>query len=361
MNAKAIIIQKNVRAWLLRRRYQKRMKHIVLVQSLVRRFLAKRELKRLKIEAKSVEHQKKLNQGLENKIISLQQKLTASEKLNKELKVMAVSHEEMVKEVEVLRKSEQEGKIAMKTIGELEAELQRVKQDLDRERSEKVDLVNERQKELSEWHEKESSLTREIESLQENLKAANEMVETSGQVTSEEFVRRLDEEKAIIHAEYEQERIAYQKLLKDYNRLEAQFENLQDELHQARGGDPGERSMSTLSFASSFVGEMPGEEESAYGSQSGNGSFSQTYSTNRKPFRNARIPTFPRPKFNAFKWSTRTCQTGPCGVASWRCLRKQRCGPDSQIAAETEGDTEGQGEAGETNRGAGRLDQCICQ
>ena len=28
----------------------------------------------------------------------------------------------------------------------------------------------------------------------------------------------MEQEKAAIHAEYEQERIAYQKLLKDYNR-----------------------------------------------------------------------------------------------------------------------------------------------
>ena len=38
------------------------------------------------------------------------------------------------------------------------------------------------------------------------------------QVTSEELSRRIEEERAAIHAEYEQERIAYQKLLKDYNR-----------------------------------------------------------------------------------------------------------------------------------------------
>ena len=46
------------------------------LQNLIRRYLAKKEYKRLKIEAKSVEHQKKLNLGLENKIISLQQQLT---------------------------------------------------------------------------------------------------------------------------------------------------------------------------------------------------------------------------------------------------------------------------------------------
>ena len=40
-------------------------------------------------------------------------------------------------------------------------------------------------------------------------------------------VERLENEKKQIHAEYEQERIAYQKLLKDFNRMELQCENLQ--------------------------------------------------------------------------------------------------------------------------------------
>jgi myosin-5 len=48
---------------------------MVLVQSMVRRWLARRLYRKLKVEARSVEHVKKLNKGLENKIISLQQKI----------------------------------------------------------------------------------------------------------------------------------------------------------------------------------------------------------------------------------------------------------------------------------------------
>ena len=40
-------------------------------------------------------------------------------------------------------------------------------------------------------------------------------------------LERLESEKKEIHDEYEQERIAYQKLLKEYNRLELQRDNLQ--------------------------------------------------------------------------------------------------------------------------------------
>ena len=38
---------------------------------------------------------------------------------------------------------------------------------------------------------------------------------------------RIEAEKAAIHAEYEQERIAYQRLIKDFHRVEQQCENLQ--------------------------------------------------------------------------------------------------------------------------------------
>ena len=41
----------------------------------MRRLIAKRELKKLKIEARSVEHFKKLNIGMENKIMQLQRKI----------------------------------------------------------------------------------------------------------------------------------------------------------------------------------------------------------------------------------------------------------------------------------------------
>lgn len=71
----AAIIQKHVRGFLARRRYLQTVRRIILVQSMVRRWLARRQYRKLKVEARSVEHVKKLNKGLENKIISLQQKI----------------------------------------------------------------------------------------------------------------------------------------------------------------------------------------------------------------------------------------------------------------------------------------------
>lgn len=262
-NAKAIVIQKNVRGWLQRQKYQRTLRQVVIVQCQVRRFMAKRELKRLKIAAKSIEHQKKLNEGLENKIISLQQKLTQTQQQNKAFKSLKNDHESALKELDTLRKSDQEKKAALKNLTSLEEELAAVKLELQKERDEKIDIVNTNEKLMLTLKTENEAKENELVKLKSELALVQEQVTNQGQVNAEEMNRKFAEEKSQIHQEYEQERIAYQKLLKDYNRLEAQFENLQDEVHQNRAG-------SNMSFvSSSFTSDLHGEEESAYGSQSG--------------------------------------------------------------------------------------------
>lgn len=72
---KAVVIQKWVKGWLARQYYKRTVAAIILLQSCVRRIRAKKELKKLKVEARSVEHFKKLNIGMENKILQLQHKI----------------------------------------------------------------------------------------------------------------------------------------------------------------------------------------------------------------------------------------------------------------------------------------------
>lgn len=72
---KVVIIQKRVRGWLARCWYKRCLESIVYLQCCIRRMRARRELKKLKIEARSVEHFKKLNKGMENKIMQLQRKI----------------------------------------------------------------------------------------------------------------------------------------------------------------------------------------------------------------------------------------------------------------------------------------------
>merc|ERR1739848_741589 len=91
------------RCWLARTKYKKTIKKIILIQCIFRRRQARKQLKKLKIQAKSVDHQKKLNKGLENKIISLQQKLTESENLRKNLKSVENDYAAANKELETLK------------------------------------------------------------------------------------------------------------------------------------------------------------------------------------------------------------------------------------------------------------------
>ena len=69
------VLQRWVKGWRARVRYRRVRAAVVLLQSCVRRMLARRELKRLRVEARSVEHFKNLNVGMENKIMQLQRRI----------------------------------------------------------------------------------------------------------------------------------------------------------------------------------------------------------------------------------------------------------------------------------------------
>jgi myosin-5 len=102
--------------------------------------LARRKFKKLKIEAKSIEHQKTLNKGLENKIISLQQRLTESERSLSELKKVREEHKVTVHQLEELKASEVKSKGALSRVEVLERELKDLKAVLEQERSEKGNI-----------------------------------------------------------------------------------------------------------------------------------------------------------------------------------------------------------------------------
>ncbi|KAJ3407393.1 Myosin type-2 heavy chain 1, partial [Chytridiales sp. JEL 0842] len=70
-------IQKVYRGYRARKEYSDKLKHIIYVQSCIRRKFAIRELKQLKIEAKSVGKLKEINYKLDNKVIELSQLVKA--------------------------------------------------------------------------------------------------------------------------------------------------------------------------------------------------------------------------------------------------------------------------------------------
>ncbi|CAI8048328.1 Unconventional myosin-Va [Geodia barretti] len=77
---KAVVLQKYVRGWLARVHYERTVQRIIFTQCCVRRWAARRERRRLKMEARSVTHLQGLNKGLEIKIIELQLRLDEGER-----------------------------------------------------------------------------------------------------------------------------------------------------------------------------------------------------------------------------------------------------------------------------------------
>lgn len=86
-NFKAIQIQRFCRGYLARKRYKAKIRNITIVQACVRRRLAKRRLKELRTEARSISHLQTKYKGLENKIIELQQKFDVKKDENEKLKI----------------------------------------------------------------------------------------------------------------------------------------------------------------------------------------------------------------------------------------------------------------------------------
>lgn len=65
-------LQAWVRCWLARRWFRRVRAAVVLMQCCVRRQSARKELRKLRAEARSVERYRELNKGMEVKLIQLQ-------------------------------------------------------------------------------------------------------------------------------------------------------------------------------------------------------------------------------------------------------------------------------------------------
>ena len=79
--------------------------------------------------------------------------------------------------------------------------------------------------------EKEANYDEIVETLKRKIHDSEEENQAKGQEIATEQLRNTENERDTLKNEYDQERIAYQKLLKAYNKLEAQYENSQDELN----------------------------------------------------------------------------------------------------------------------------------
>ncbi|KAK2576101.1 hypothetical protein KPH14_007435 [Odynerus spinipes] len=280
-NAAATVIQRFARGYLVRMACKKKLRDIIIVQACVRRYMAKRVFKRLKAEARSVEHVKSLNKGLEKKIITLQQKINELAKENQNLKNVHNEVSDLKNKLEGLKSVEVENKKLNAILLEKEKELEKIQIVLRQERDEKMDILQDKEKSSQEKELENRKLLEENERLRKDLSVANDKLKSNLRGAEENLKYRLEQEKDLLLLDQDQDRGAYQKLLKEYHELEQHAEMLEQKLALHVPGHS--RSLSNASSSSGQVAstELPQDDQNidfGYGSVRSTASSSTPYS-----------------------------------------------------------------------------------
>ncbi|KAM8780865.1 unconventional myosin-Vb isoform 1-T1 [Rhynchonycteris naso] len=227
---KATIIQKHVRGWTARRHFQRLRGAAIVIQCAFRRLQARQELKALKIEARSAEHLKRLNVGMENKVVQLQRKIDDQNKefrtLSEQLSAVTSTH---TMEVERLKK---ELAHYQQTHGGdsgpgLQEEVESLRTKLQRAHSERKILEDAHTRENSELRKRVADLEQENALLKDEKEQLNRQILCQ---LKDEFAQNSVKEHLLVKKELEEERSRYQNLVKEYSRLEQRYDNLRDEM-----------------------------------------------------------------------------------------------------------------------------------
>ncbi|GFW07642.1 unconventional myosin-Va [Trichonephila clavipes] len=217
------------------------------------------------IEAKSVEHVKKLNKGLENKIISLQQKIEEMLREKKNLQIHQVDTKDMNAQVERVKQLEETVRAYDNRVAELVQTVAELRAENENLRSEKEDLRTEKDLLKLEKDEIVEHLNKDNIKLKEDLDRMNEAIKAK----EKGAIEILENEKRMLLEEFSAERAAYQKLLKENARLEQRYENLQLEVSRVRGNHQRTPSNVSLGSVRSDVTELASDvhdEDIGYGS-----------------------------------------------------------------------------------------------
>ncbi|KAK6184800.1 hypothetical protein SNE40_007185 [Patella caerulea] len=264
-NHKAAIIQRHVRTFLAKKRYKHVIRGIILLQSHYRRRKARTKLKILKVEAKSVDHVKKVNKGLENKIIELQQKLDIKSKEIIEVKQEEKKISELKTEIHRLKENKEVAKESSNKVTELLAEIEKLRTALAKEQTEKQDLITEKELMKQEHNKIVDSVLEEKEQMKNQLNNAKEKLKEAE--TSTAVQQKLEAANKLLLAEFASERSHHQKLVKEHGRLQQRLENLQGELQIVTSPTGHQRSSSDISavsiesYSSSAEAERNNEEK----------------------------------------------------------------------------------------------------
>uniref|UniRef100_A0A672LL21 Unconventional myosin-Vb n=1 Tax=Sinocyclocheilus grahami TaxID=75366 RepID=A0A672LL21_SINGR len=239
LHHKAMIIQKTVRGWLVRKKYLHARNAAIVIQCFYRRVRAKRQLKQLKIAARSAEHFKNLNVGMENKIVQLQKKMdnqskehkTQNEQLNVTNTALGSEVTKLQKELETLRIRQTAGT----QVTSLQEELEKLRVELQEAHAQRKQIEEEFSNEKQGLEQVRKDLEKENTLLKKEKEEVNRKIQnpTQGEFHASESHTRLQ-------VELDEERQRYQNLVKEYSRLEQRYENLQEDLSSMKF-HPGHR------------------------------------------------------------------------------------------------------------------------
>ncbi|CAF1657490.1 unnamed protein product, partial [Adineta ricciae] len=227
-----LALQSSVRMWIARRRFITFQRGIVLLQSHQRRREACLEVKKLRVEQRSIEHQRQLNKGLENKIISLQHKIDEQKRDNERLVNKEQELENFKKDFDQLKVNNKELKQNLKKQAILEEELQQLRLENERLKTEnasiRADLLQTKQSKdeiISKNTDLIAQLENDVEQKDNEIKKLEEQLrgDLSTQDSSAIRMKQLEEE---LTAERQQR----QRLVIEMHRLEQKCDNLQSEL-----------------------------------------------------------------------------------------------------------------------------------
>ncbi|XP_068423058.1 unconventional myosin-Vb [Clinocottus analis] len=230
LHHKALVIQKAVRGWLQRRRFLLARDAAVTVQCAFRRLLARRRLKQLKVEARSAEGLRKLNTGMENKIVQLQRKMDDQSKdlrLQKDqlLQVnsgLGLEVNKLQKQLEQARSQQGGG-----------AQVSSLQEELHKLREELQEAAAHRKRSEEEHANEKMGLLQRVEQLEtENALLKSEKEEMNQKILkqSKSSGEPGSGAAAALQKELDEERLRYQNHLKEFTRLEQRYDNLKEEL-----------------------------------------------------------------------------------------------------------------------------------
>ncbi|CAK1548997.1 unnamed protein product [Leptosia nina] len=172
-----ITIQRYARGYLARMRVRRMRRQIIVAQASIRRFLARRQYKRLRIEARSIDHVKTLNKGLENKIISLQQRLEHAQDKAKAIEPLQAQIVELRSKLEYLKQVEIEARSLKVDIQDKDNFLIFLKEELAKEKENNKRLAEEKSQIEMRYKKEKEAKEAENEKLANELKSNKEHFE----------------------------------------------------------------------------------------------------------------------------------------------------------------------------------------